>query len=354
MKREFLMLAHKYEPAKHTSIGLWYMSEKLDGMRAFWDGGITRGTPANEVPFANVEKDERYINPVYATGLWSRYGKAIQAPNWWLDEMPVGIPLDGELYMGAGQFQQLSSCVKQLNPDQRWQMVRYKVFDTPPYHIIFGDGRIDTTNFKKTLKDVYYKFTYRELSLKGSPQFAASYAWLRDNLPESRYCQLHHQEMLPLSKDAIDRLHSCVNTIVENGGEGAMIRNPSSVWLPERCYGLLKVKLLQDDEAEVIGYVWGRETELGSKLLGLMGAMIVRWNGKIFELSGFTDEERRLYHWMKQSWDAAKEEGYKNAGLKCGVGITNLEFPIGSKVTFKYRELSNDNIPKEARYYRKA
>lgn len=40
MKRQFLMLAHDYDPKKHSILG-WYMSEKLDGLRAWWDGGIT-------------------------------------------------------------------------------------------------------------------------------------------------------------------------------------------------------------------------------------------------------------------------------------------------------------------------
>jgi ATP-dependent DNA ligase len=39
-KREFLMLAHKHEG---QNILGWLYSEKLDGMRCFWDGGITRG-----------------------------------------------------------------------------------------------------------------------------------------------------------------------------------------------------------------------------------------------------------------------------------------------------------------------
>ena len=41
-RREFLMLAHKFNPKKHR-IGGWYMSEKLDGMRCWWDSGVTRG-----------------------------------------------------------------------------------------------------------------------------------------------------------------------------------------------------------------------------------------------------------------------------------------------------------------------
>ncbi len=41
-RRVLLMLATPINFDKHT-FGGWYMSEKLDGGRCFWDGGLTRG-----------------------------------------------------------------------------------------------------------------------------------------------------------------------------------------------------------------------------------------------------------------------------------------------------------------------
>ncbi len=41
-RRELLQLAHTYKPDKHKIAG-WYISEKLDGTRCFWDGGLTSG-----------------------------------------------------------------------------------------------------------------------------------------------------------------------------------------------------------------------------------------------------------------------------------------------------------------------
>jgi hypothetical protein len=70
-RREFLQLANKFDEHKHNVNG-WMMSEKLDGMRCIWDGGITRGMMAAQVPWANIEKDGRYRNAPTATGLWSR------------------------------------------------------------------------------------------------------------------------------------------------------------------------------------------------------------------------------------------------------------------------------------------
>ncbi len=132
-----------------------------------------------------------------------------------------------------------------------------------------------------------------------------------------------------------------------------MLRNPGSFWVPQRSRQLLKAKGMLDAEAEVIGYVFGRATDKGSKLLGLMGAMIVKWNGRIFELSGFTDEERWLMEKGKASDHSAYEFGTEHPGERVPDSFHNPKFPVGSQVTFKYRELSDAGVPKEARYMRK-
>ena len=137
-KREFLMLAHVF---KDQDIGGWFVSEKLDGMRAFWDGGISRGTPTGSVPWANTLKDARYKKTIYATGLWTRGGKAIQAPVWWLDKLPEH-PLDGELYMGCGNFQKVMSTVKSLTPGEGWTDVEYHIFDQPCLTKVLGSGTL--------------------------------------------------------------------------------------------------------------------------------------------------------------------------------------------------------------------
>ena len=53
MKREYVQLAHVFDSKKHSPAG-WYASEKLDGQRAWWDGGVSRGMPAAQVPYANT------------------------------------------------------------------------------------------------------------------------------------------------------------------------------------------------------------------------------------------------------------------------------------------------------------
>ena len=102
-KREFCQLAHDYVSGKYTVAGQFY-SEKLDGQRAIWDGGVSRGIPKAQVPYANNDRDGRYVNPPIATGLWTRYGNVVHAPDWILDQLPA-LPLDLELYAGRKRFQ---------------------------------------------------------------------------------------------------------------------------------------------------------------------------------------------------------------------------------------------------------
>ena len=109
-RRSFVQLAKEID-YKKNSLGGNYLSEKLDGQRGLWDGGITRGMPIRAVPWANVEKEDRLVEDRISTGLWSRYGHPIQAPDWWLDNLP-NIPLDGELYLGRGRGTVIASFCK--------------------------------------------------------------------------------------------------------------------------------------------------------------------------------------------------------------------------------------------------
>jgi len=144
MKQEYLMLAHTYKPAKHN-IGGWFISEKLDDTRAFWDGGVSRGLPASEVPYANCVKDDRLLELPISTGLWSRSGKVIYAPNDWLDCMP-NCPLDGELFLGRGNFQALRRIVAEHNPSPAWNDVRFMAFDSPLWDTFVAKREVKIRN----------------------------------------------------------------------------------------------------------------------------------------------------------------------------------------------------------------
>lgn len=94
------MLARNYDDRDATG---WWMSEKLDGVRALWDG----------------------------SRLMSRNGNLFHAPDWFLESLPREIALDGELFTGRGAFQKTLSTVKRRRDSDGWRAIRYMVFDAP-------------------------------------------------------------------------------------------------------------------------------------------------------------------------------------------------------------------------------
>jgi len=95
-----LLLAQSWDSA--TDLTDWWMSEKLDGVRAYWDG----------------------------KQLLSRQGNLFHAPDWFLTGLPQ-VPLDGELWIGRKQFQRTVSIVRRQDKSDHWKEVRFLVFDVP-------------------------------------------------------------------------------------------------------------------------------------------------------------------------------------------------------------------------------
>lgn len=343
MKQEFVQLAHIFDPEKHCIAGA-YISEKLDGERAIWDGGISRGIDVDKVPYANIIKDTKIK---IATGLWSRTGKVINAPNWFLDVLP-SFPVDGELYAGRKNWQQLSSTVSREEPDDRWRLIDYMVFDAPSYYELMKPRTISVRND--------YEFEVRAHALDWAMHLAKSFN-IKTNWPYElrlkfldKYLTgalLVKQYELPFNIiEANEKVEEFAKRVIDAGGEGVVIRRRNAYWVSERSWDLLKYKPWSDDEGIVIGYYAGKRTDKGSKLLGLMGALELEWQGARFKISGFTDTERRFENHAMRRW--AEE----HPGACCPEWIINKTFPVGSEITFKYRELSDDGIPKEARFHR--
>ena len=358
-KREFVQLAHTYKPEKHGIAGHW-TSDKLDGQRFFWDGGVSRGILKKNVPWANIAKDDRYKIPQIATGLWSRYGNVIHAPEWWLDELPLCF-LDGEGYCKDIRYrQELSSIIKQLVPNaDDWKKPKFYVFGIPPIEEIFKSGWIKNTNFTKYIDGDKcrafignYSFLYAATPTTTS---RSVYHKLDEILTGNIVALRHQQYELDFNttiaiKQVAHRLEIATSV---PGGEGIVVRNPDSKWQAERCHSLLKVKGGDDAEATVIGYTAGKLTDLGSKHLGRVGALIVDFRGNKMELAGLNREERILVHRETRMPQAAYHWAADHPGQEIPEIYESEMIPKGTVVTFKYRGLSKTGIPQEARYWRK-
>jgi len=314
MKREFLQKAKYWRENDYVSG--WYMSEKLDGIRCFWDGGISVGLWASEIPWSGETKQLR------ATGLWSQYGRVLCAPGWWYKLFPR-IPMDGELFAGRQNRQYLSSVVMCDVPNDRWKDVVYAAFDSPAYEEVFKDGMIDSAHFKKQFMGIMSWIASRKfertVTFNDEISFDTINSILSSELKDKEYIIWCNQLKLPMmSSDCINMIEESCTAISGLGGEGLMLRRPVSSWVPERTHNLLKVKPYKIGMGTVISI----EPGLG-RLVGMIGALNIELpNGVKFGLSGLTDEERRLSSW------------------------------IGEKVCFKYRDLTDDGLPIEARFCR--
>src|SRR5436190_15446789 len=80
----------------------WWMSEKLDGVRAYWNG-------------------KQFL---------SRKNNIFYAPEWFTDGLPSH-PLDGELWIARKQFDRTSGIVRRQDKPEIWGEVKYLIFDAP-------------------------------------------------------------------------------------------------------------------------------------------------------------------------------------------------------------------------------
>jgi DNA ligase-1 len=96
-----LLLAHVWSPVDHDPTG-WWMSEKLDGVRAYWDG-------------------KQFL---------SRNNNIFHAPDWFAAGLPPH-PLDGELWIGRKRFDFTNGLVRQQSKSHDWKQVQYVIFDAP-------------------------------------------------------------------------------------------------------------------------------------------------------------------------------------------------------------------------------
>ncbi|RUM93468.1 MAG: DNA ligase [Thiothrix sp.] len=248
-----VLLAQTYEPG--INVSEYWVSEKLDGVRARWDG-------------------QRFI---------SRQGNIFHSPTWFTAEFPLQA-LDGELWIERNNFEQVVSTVRTHVPNNTaWREIRFMVFDLPESKAIFSDRL-------KTLKSIFSRL-------------------------KSPYLKLIKHYRL----DSHTLLMNKLQDITQAGGEGLMLHHQDSLYFGGRSDALLKLKLYQDAEAEVIEHLPGN-----GKYTGMLGALrVITADGKYLRIgTGFTDDER------------------KNPP------------PIGITITYKYFGKTRNGIPKFASFLR--
>ena len=248
-----LLLANEYRSG--LDVSLYLVSEKFDGVRAVWDGKTLR----------------------------FRSGREVAAPAWFLAKLPA-TPLDGELWLARGKFDELSGIVRKAQPvDDEWRRVSFLIFELPD----------------------------------APGTFAERYARIVELVRQTSWPQLQAVEQMRIpNKRALD---AKLATVAKNGGEGLMLHLADAPYGTGRSDVLVKMKPLRDTEAVVTAHLPGK-----GKYTGKMGALQVRMpDGRSFKLgTGFTDAQR------------------KNPP------------PVGSTVTYTYRDFTKNGLPRFASFLR--
>ena len=179
---------------KDQNVSGWLASEKLDGVRAYWDGEI----------------------------LLSRQGKRLNAPQSFTKNFPR-FALDGELYAKGLKFEEIQATVMDKLPDERaWSRLKFHVFDVPEAN----GGLLDRL-------EVLAKF------LKNEPN---------DNLIIIKQIKVRDNA----------QFLNFTESIIAKGGEGAVVREPNAAYDRGRSQNVLKYKKFNDAECVVVAHKVGQ------------------------------------------------------------------------------------------------
>ena len=189
--RPALMLANVYRPG--VNLADYWVSEKYDGVRGYWDG----------------------------SRLFTRGGAAVAAPPWFSAGWPA-LPMDGELWAGHGAFGKAVSTVRQQHAvDRAWREMRFMAFDLP--------GQSGT--------------------------FDARLPALQKLLAQADQARLVLVAQTKLRNDGA--LQARLDQTVQAGGEGLMLHRGASLYRGERNDDLLKFKPYLDADAQVVASIPG-------------------------------------------------------------------------------------------------
>jgi len=212
-----------------TDISQYFVSEKLDGVRGYWNG-------------------KQFL---------TRQGNLINSPTWFTQHWPT-FPIDGELWLDRGKFQALLSCVSKHRPEKIeniscWKNIRFMMFDLPKHPGSFTER-------------IHHM---QSLVLQVASPYLAMISQVQLN--------------------SINELDIKLNTVIAAQGEGLMLHLASAHYQEGRNSALMKLKKHQDAEATIIAHTKGKGKYQGK--LGAIEVKTAE--GIVFKIgTGFSDYQR--------------------------------------------------------------
>lgn len=189
-----IQLATNFKLPENATIKNYWISEKLDGVRGYWDG----------------------------KHLYTRKGHRIKTPDFFTNDWPTE-PMDGELWISRNSFHLISSLVRTKRvSDKKWRNVKFMVFDLPRHQGKF-------TNRISVINSLIEK--HQSSHLKAVKQFKI---------------------------ENMTALEAKLTAIVQQGAEGLMLHHEDAYYSIGRSKNIMKLKPYYDDEAKVIRVVPGK------------------------------------------------------------------------------------------------
>lgn len=210
----------------------YLMSEKLDGVRGIWDG----------------------------KSLQTRQKNIINSPKFFTQNFPK-FALDGELWISRSKFDEISALIRSSDVNSSlWKSVSYNVFDVPN---ACEDFKLNPCTLETRLRI------------------------LKQYLEKNHNPYIKIIPQIPIKNSS--HLEKFYNNIIQNKGEGVVIRKNLSPYEKGRSKEAMKLKPYDDAECEVVGYVEGRV-----KFKNQIGSLLCKMpNDKVIKIgSGLKDKDR--------------------------------------------------------------
>ena len=280
----------------------WLMAEKFDGFRAFFLYEIINGEPVGK--------------------FYSRNNKPFNAPDWFIESMPPynllqDKILDGELWAGRDNFQHMGPVRKKIPIPEEWLTIQYQVYDVIRENIPF------VQRLKDLKKIVNFTQKAWKIRLKNEEFYLPNEETIEPPLIFAQQTKIKSEEMM----------RKYYQNIIDNGGEGIIIKHPESLYENGRSSYMLKVKPAFDRECIIIDYKLGE-----GKYQGLLGSFICKPlinhdtymsidndENHIFTLSGMDDKIRNNFQ---------------------------TTHPIGTIINYECSGFTDKGVPRFGRYVR--
>lgn len=301
---------------ENSALSGYLASEKLDGIRAAWNGKM----------------------------LHTRSGNIIKAPECFTKDFPP-FALDGELWIGRRQFEEVLSVVSREYADEKsacaaWASVGYHIFDVPfcekngaQIMPVMLESSAPNSNTKSSTPESKKPDSSPSTNAKPARQTCTLQErlsilahYLEDigtkETSEKNARQTHLHIIAQERIDSAASLQKRLKELSDKGAEGIVLRYDSAPYQQGRTKHALKMKLYNDAECKVIAHNRGK-----GRLEGKMGSITCEQmiDSKLLHFrigSGFSDEMRASPP------------------------------PIGAMITYRHYGFTKNGIPKFATFHR--